>query len=158
VFVSVVVAFVVLAAGFAVLSARAALRDVTRLSHVRDTGLALELYFRDKGTYPPAGESGAALPLGTSATTCLQEKGFTGVCDNQTTVYMPSIVAVAKGLDGLSSCAGVENAYCYVTDGQTFRIQFELEHAFAQLGLQKGLNCLQDGALKSGACPAYSVK
>lgn len=142
----------------AVMSARERARDVTRLAHVRELQIGLELYFNQNGAYPEVDE---VTPLGESTTACLSEDGFGAPCSAEETQapyieFVPS--PPSTGLKGKSSCGGVKNAYCFDTDGSTFRIQFELEKANRILGLVKGANCATETGFNAGACTPYSAQ
>lgn len=144
-----------LIAGFSVLTARAHTRDVTRLAQVREIQMGLELYFQDASAYPVSGET---LALGQALTACLSTEGFSAPCsDNGPTPYMESVPTPPEaGLNELSTCSGVDNAFCYIADGEDYRVQFELERTNRALGLQKGLNCATPDDLKPGACSAIT--
>ncbi len=135
----------------AISTARSSMRDAVRLSDVRQSQLSLELYFNDLNTYPI---TDGYIPLGTISTSCLAQSGFTSGCSSlQETVYAPFIAGTPQAkLKKKSSCGGIANAYCYSSDGQDFRIQFELEGANRALGLQKGANCLTPSGFSAGAC------
>lgn len=151
--VGLIIGAVGLASALAVNGARERTRDVTRLAHVRELQIGLELYFNDHAAYPSVP---AALPLGQTTTACLSGNGFGAPCasgDTQT-AYVEFVPAPpAKGLKEKSSCGGVANAYCYQSDATTFNIQFELENANPLLKLQKGLNCATESGFKAGPCP-----
>jgi hypothetical protein len=152
--VGLIIGVVGLASAFAVSTARERTRDVTRLAHVRELQIGLELYFNDHAAYPPSGET--TIPLGRTTTACLSEDGFTAPCtegDTQT-AYVEFVPAPPeKGLKGDSSCGGLNDAYCYGSDLTSFAIQFELESGNNLLGLQKGANCVLPSGFKAGACP-----
>jgi Tfp pilus assembly protein PilE len=138
----------------AVSTARARTRDAVRLSDVRSTQAALELYFNDANSYPVTTE---ALPLGGSAAGCLNEDGFTSTCGGAASIYLDIVPTTpTAGLDGLSSCGGSTNAYCFEGTENQYEIQFELENANPVLGLSAGLNCATTNSLKSGACAGLS--
>ena len=63
--------------GFLVLNARSQLRDVTRIAHMREMQIGLDLFYMEKGTYP---EATTALALGQVATACLGADGFSSPC------------------------------------------------------------------------------
>ncbi len=145
--------------GFLILSARSQLRDVTRIAHVRDLQIGLDLFFLENGTYPVGNEDGSALALGQTTTACLSKEGFSAPCASDATdlPYLEVVFATpAAGLKKLSSCSGNENAYCYTTDGESYRVQFELEQENSALGLDKGLNCLTENGFVAGACSVYA--
>ncbi len=150
--VGLIIGAVGLASAWAVSSARERTRDITRLAHVRELQIGLELYFNDHASYPAVSE---ALPLGRTTTACLSTGGFTAPCtpgDTQTT-YVEFVPAPpAQGLKSKSSCGGVNDAYCYQSDANSFAIQFELESGNNLLGLQKGANCVTPTGFKAGAC------
>lgn len=154
--VAMIIGVVGTASGVAVLSARAQTRDIARVAHVREVQLGLELYFNDVAAYPAEAE---ALPLGTTTTTCLSEDGFSPPCNegDTQTAYVEVVPAPpTTGIKGRSSCGGVDDAYCYTSDGVAYSISFELERSSRLLGLQKGINCARPDGLQAGACPALS--
>lgn len=133
----------------AVGTARERTRDVTRLSHVRELQDALESYFTDHSAYPSADET---LALGQGATQCLSDDGFD--CSIAPDGSYLEIVPTPPdaGLKERVSCGGVENVYCYESDGEQYRITFELESANRVLGLVKGANCATESDLVPGPC------
>lgn len=141
----------------AVSLARERTRDVTRLAHVRELQIGLELFFNDHATYPVVAEP---LALGQTVTACLAESGFGAPCssgDTQT-AYVEFVPAPpTQGLKGKVTCSGVDDAYCYQSGGESFAIQFELEANNALLDLVKGANCATEDGFKAGVCPALSV-
>lgn len=139
-------------AGFAVLSARERVRDTARLSHVREIQDGLESFFTDHSAYP---ETTTQIALGQSTSLCLSSDGFacTVPPENAYLDIVPNMPTT--GLSASSSCGGVDNAYCYASDGTSYRLQFALENANPLLGLSKGVNCASETALKPGACVAY---
>jgi hypothetical protein len=153
--VGLIIGVVGVASGVSIMSARSHARDVARLANVREIGIGLELAFNQQGTYPLVE---GVVPLGQPTTACLSEEGFAGPC-SAGSVQAPYIEFVPApplaGLSGKSSCGGVKNAYCYATDGSTYRVQFELESANPLLGLRKGANCGTESGFKPGACQAY---
>jgi hypothetical protein len=155
--VGLIIGVVGLASAVAVSSARERTRDVTRLAHVRELQIGLELFFNDHANYPVVAEP---LALGQTVTACLSEDGFGAPCsDGDTqTAYVEFVPAPpAKGLKGESTCSGVKDAYCYQGSGENFSIQFELESGSALLGLAKGANCATEKGFAPGACPAMGV-
>lgn len=142
--------------GFLVLHARSQLRDVTRIAHMREMQIGLDLHFMEEGTYPSAT---TPIALGQVDTACLATEGFTSPCATDAAPYIEFVPETpTQGLKKLSQCGGKTNAYCYSSDSETFRVQFELESANAQLGLQKGLNCLTENGFSTGACGTYTVE
>lgn len=139
----------------AVSTARSRTRDAVRLSDVRQTQAALELYFNDNNNYP---EQVDYLAIGQASTICLSEGGFVATCSPQTQAVYLEIVPTAptSGLKGLSTCSEVKNAYCYLGSDGEYRLQFEMENKNPLLGLQKGLNCATQGGLQSGSCAALT--
>ena len=132
----------------AVSTARSRTRDAVRMSDVRQLQAGLELYFIDHNEYPESLEYKA---LGTVGTMCLSEQGFSSVCNGN--VYLESVGATpSSGLEGLSSCSDISNAYCYLAENGDYRVQFELEHNNPIIGLQEGLNCATQTGLSSGTC------
>ena len=156
--VGLVIGLLGLVSGFLILSARSQLRDVTRIAHVRELQIGLDLFYLETGNYPASGTDGAAIALGQTTTACLAKEGFGGPCaaDAAEVPYIEFVPAApSQGLHGDSSCGGSKNAYCYSTDNESYRVQFELEGANRQLGLKKGLNCLTENGFVAGVCPAY---
>ncbi|MFA5946683.1 MAG: hypothetical protein WC813_01525 [Patescibacteria group bacterium] len=153
--VGLVIGVVGIASGLSIMNARSHARDIARLAHVQEIGIGLELYFNQRGAYPVAQ---GVTALGQPTTACLSEDGFSGPC-SAGSVQAPYIEFIpsptATGLAGKSSCAGLKNAYCYATDGTTYRVQFELEAANKLIGLVKGANCATESGFKPGACQAY---
>ena len=137
----------------AVSSARSNARDAVRLSNVRQMQSALEDHFMVRNSYPVVD---SVLALGFSSAGCLTTDGFKTSCDPSTEgVLARAVPAVLdNGLEGMSACGGVANAYCYLAkvDGSTYVIQFELEHAIPLAELVKGLNCATPEGMKAGAC------
>ncbi len=136
---------------FAVSTARANTRDAIRLSDVRQVQIGLELYFNDSSTYPIAEE---AIALGNASAFCLKADGFSASCSPEMEkVYSNAIGMPPKsGLKGLSNCDSNKNAYCYISNGGLFGIQFELENNQPLLNLKKGLNCITPTGFKVGSC------
>lgn len=142
--------------GFLVLNARSQLRDVTRIAHMREMQIGLDLFYMEEGSYP---EATTAIPLGQVSTACLAAEGFTSPCASDAEPFLEFVPETpGQGLKKQSQCGGEENAYCYSSDSETFRVQFELESANAQLGLQKGLNCLTENGFSAGACEGYETE
>ncbi|MFA6132295.1 MAG: type II secretion system protein [Patescibacteria group bacterium] len=137
----------------AVSSARANARDAVRLSNVRQTQAALENFFVARNAYPITEN---VVSLGVGSAGCLTTEGFQSVCDATTEGVLMKTVPVApdNGLNGLSSCGGVANAFCFlaIKDGESYVIQFELEHAITSAKLQRGLNCATPEGMVAGAC------
>lgn len=153
--VGLIIGAVGLASGYAVLSARSHERDVTRLAHVRELQLGLELFFSNNGAYPQTSE---AIALGEPTTACLSADGFAAPCAAAAmqSPYVEFVPAPpVSGLSGKSTCSGIKNAYCYSSDSTSFKIQFELEQANSTLGLVKGANCATESGFVAGACTAY---
>lgn len=141
--------------GFLVLNARSQLRDVTRIAHMREMQIGMDLFYMEQGMYP---EATTAVALGQVSTACLSASGFSAPCATDAAPFVEFVPETpSQGLKKLSSCGGVQNAYCYTSDKETFRIQFELESANAQLGLEKGANCLTENGFQTGACAAYTA-
>lgn len=141
---------------YAVSLARERTRDVTRMAHVRELQIGLELFYNDHAAYPSVAEP---LALGQTTTACLTADGFGAPCAarDAKTPYVEFVPAPpTAGLKERSSCAGVQNAYCYASDGAAFAIQFELEKTNNLLGLKKGLNCAVPAGFKAGSCPVVT--
>lgn len=144
------------AAVISVTNARAATRDAVRLSDVRQTQAALELYFNDFNEYPLSTDP---LALGQASTSCFSENGFSASCTpSLETVYMEVVSSTpSAGLSGASSCSGLSNGYCYTGANGQYRVQFELERDNPLLGLESGLNCATESEIEPGACPELTV-
>lgn len=153
--VALVVGLMGLLSGAAVMTARAHTRDVTRIAHIRELQMGLELYFQDTNSYPVEAN---AIALGGALTACLSASGFGAPCAASTTTpYLVSVpTAPPQGLNELSSCDGVANAYCYAGNVDEYRVQFELEGTNSAIGLKKGLNCATESGLKTGACSSLT--
>lgn len=153
--VGLIIGVVGLASALAVSSARERTRDITRVAHVRELQIGLELYFNEHGVYPVVPQAAA---LGQTVTACLSESGFGAPCasgDTQT-AYVEFVPAPpTSGLKGKSSCSGAKDAYCYASDASSFTLQFELEKGSALLGLEKGANCASEDGFTPGACIPY---
>jgi len=92
---------------------RAKARDSRRLSDVRQIGMALELYYNDKGVYPPP-----PTPTGTPITgLCLSNLGISSTCG--AIVYLQKIPS-----DPLSN---IHYTYSYLNSGESYRLGFNLE-------------------------------
>ncbi len=143
-----------LVSGLSVMGARARLRDVTRLAHVREMQMGLEFSFANRGTYPVVT---TPIALGEAHTICLNANGFNPPCGENEVPYIEFVPAPpSAGLSGKASCDGVRNGYCYASDGESFRITFELEKANRQLGLPKGANCATENGITPGVCQAFT--
>lgn len=151
-----------LVSGVAVLGARERVRDTARLSHVREIQGGLESFYTDHSAYPVWPDSKdsnpqeGALPLGQSTTLCLSTDGFSCTIAPDDAYLDVVPVPPSAGLNELSTCRGVTNAYCYQSNGDGYRLQFELERANAALGVVKGLNCASEGKLDAGPCANYN--
>lgn len=149
-----------LVSGVAVMGARERVRDTARLAQVREIQDGLESFFSDHSAYPEwpdatDTEAGTdALPLGQAITHCLSDEGFSCTFAPEDAYLDVVPTPPSTGLKEKSSCGGVANAYCYLSDGEGFRIQFELERANPSLGLVKGANCASETKLEAGACAA----
>lgn len=143
-----------LVSGLSVMGARARLRDVTRLAHIRELQMGLEFSFANRGVYP---EVSTPIALGEAVTACLNATGFNPPCSDNEVPYIEFVPAPpTSGLSGKASCSGVRNSYCYTSDGESFRITFELEKANRELGLPKGANCATETGITPGACQAFA--
>ncbi len=134
-------------------SARERSRDAKRLADVARTQVALEFYFNDHNSYPVAT---TALPLGQPITRCLSSSGFIGSCDpSSESVYMERVPTTPEaGLKESVACGGVQDAYCYVGNTTSYRIQFELENDNPEAKLVSGVNCASESGVEAGACEA----
>lgn len=128
-------------AGVAVSTARERTRDATRLAHVRELQDALESYFTDHSEYPVSEE---VLQLGQTTSLCLSDDGFACTIA-PADAYLKNVPVPPP--QGVST-----NAYLYLSDGETYRIQFELEGGNGILGLKKGKNCVTPNELLAGEC------
>ncbi|MFH1253465.1 MAG: hypothetical protein V1664_04005 [Candidatus Uhrbacteria bacterium] len=137
----------------AVASARANTRDATRLAQVRQMQSALEDFFVQNNTYPV---SDNVLALGFGEAACLDTEGFHAACEAGASGVLAKAIPVAlgTGLDGLATCGGAANAFCYsaANQGAAYGIIFELENAIPLAKLQKGLNCATPEGMKPEAC------
>lgn len=117
--------------------------------------MGLEMYFQGSSVYPTSAE---AIAIGQALTACLSSEGFGAPCSsNGPTPYLESVPTPPDaGLKGLSTCSGVEDAYCYAGNDGEYRVQFELEGDNRALGLEKGLNCATEDGLRSGVCSSLS--
>lgn len=151
-----VVGLMGLLSGVAVMTAREHTRDVTRLAHVREVQMGLEMYFQGASAYPTSTD---AIAIGQALTACLSSEGFGAPCSsNGPTPYLESVPTPPEsGLKGLSSCGGVADAYCYTANESEYRVQFELEGDNRALGLEKGLNCATEDGLRAGTCSSLST-
>ncbi|MEK7665613.1 MAG: hypothetical protein AAB337_01895 [Patescibacteria group bacterium] len=138
-------------AAVALNSAREQARDAKRLADVTRMQASLELYFNDLNSYPVVEQATA---LGESGASCLGGEGFATNCDKSAeTVFMDPVPSTPEaGLKELIGCSGITNAYCYVGNADTYKIQFELENENPEAGLQKGANCATESNVKAGAC------
>ncbi len=94
-------------------SARTKARDTRRLSDVRQIGMALELYYNDKGVYPAP-----PIPTGTPITgLCLSNLGISSTCG--AIVYLQKIPS-----DPLPN---INYTYSYLNSGESYRLGFNLE-------------------------------
>lgn len=137
----------------AVSSARANARDAVRLSNVRQMQSAFEDYFVVRNSYPVVEKITA---LGYDSAGCLTTNGFKPSCDATSEGVLARVVpaALGTGLNGFSACGNAANAFCYlaINQGNSYVIQFELEHSISAAELQKGLNCATPEGMKAGAC------
>lgn len=150
--VTAVIGLVCVLAAVAVSSARASARDAVRISNIRQMQSALEDYFVVRNAYPLSKD---VMALGYGEAGCLTTEGFRTSCDATTEGILARLVpaALSTGLNGLSSCDGAANAYCYFSfDGDEYAIMFELEHAIPLAKLSKGLNCADPEGMREGAC------
>lgn len=146
-----VVGIIGVLAAVAVNTARARQRDAVRVSHVRQIQSALEDFFNGHSAYP----AGAGIPLGDSAqSACLGPGGFVASCGSDHPSFL-ILGTYEPGLKGLATCGTPErNAFCYAqaAEGVSYGIQFELERALPEAGLQKGVNCATPETMSAGAC------
>lgn len=137
----VVIAIIGILSTLAVVSlggARERARDAKRLSDMRNTQTALELYFTDNNAYP--------------------------VATVESSKEKDCLATTPPGWYEGTACAGLETFitvpsdpgtydYMYKTTdatGTTYRINFTLENAVGDL--QSGANCVQPSGITSGAC------
>ncbi|MBT4856730.1 hypothetical protein HON52_00910 [Candidatus Uhrbacteria bacterium] len=139
-----------LAAVVAVSTARSRTRDAVRLGDVFQIQTSLEYHFLDHNAYPVVTDE---LPIGSPSAACLSNQGWSASCEGDEDVYLTAApFNPTSGLDDLSGCDGYSNAYCFVSDGEGYRLEFELEHANALLELEGGVNCASEDGVKSGSC------
>lgn len=142
-------------AAVAVNSARTKSRDAVRLSQVRMLQSALEDFYNENNGYP----ADQGIPLGDATqSACLGVSGFQADCSADRAVLLRAVMGtVESGLDDLVVC-GVppRNAFCYtqLKDSLTYRIQFELENNWNQVGLVRGINCAYPDGIEAGKCRA----
>ncbi len=150
--VGLVVGLLGLVAIFSIMNARAEARDAVRLSDVRQVQAGLELYFNDASEYPSFTDPFA---IGEASTLCLSDAGFAASCNPATdSIYLDLVPAPPRaGLNNDVSCGGVNNAYCYFSNGESYMISFELEKKNSLIGLEKGANCATENGFQTGACP-----
>ena len=151
--VGLIIGVVGLASAVAVSSARERTRDVTRLAHVRELQIGLELFFNDHAVYPSTSEQ---IPLGQTTTACLAGVGLVAPCapNDTKTAYVEFVPApITQGLKGRSECGGLKDAYCYSSNASSFTIQFELENGYDLIKLERGLNCATEEGFTAGTCP-----
>ncbi len=135
---------------YAVLYARSQARDAVRLSDVRQVQAALEVYFNTLNSYP---ETEEVLPLGHSASRCLDDGGFGSSCPDDSVTFMSIVPSMpSTGLDGEVVCGGVTNSYCYYGSSIQYFVEFELERDNILIGLVEGVNCATENGVKAGAC------
>ncbi len=92
---------------------RAKARDSRRLSDVRQIGMALEMYYNDKGVYPAP-----PTPTGTPITgLCLSNLGISSTCG-----AIPYLQKIPS--DPLSN---IHYTYSYLNSGESYRLGFNLE-------------------------------
>ncbi len=150
-----------LVSGVAVLGARERVRDTARLAQVRELQEGLESFYTDHSSYPVWPDSKdsnpqeGALPLGQATSLCLSDDGFACTIAPEGAYLDVVPTPPSAGLAELSTCRGVANAYCYQSNGDAYRVQFELERANAALGVVKGLNCASEGKLDAGPCAVF---
>ena len=87
---------------------------------------------------------------------CLTTDGFKPNCTSDDTVFMPIVPFMySKGLDGAIKCGDpAQNAYCYtqLSEGGSYKIDFEFERGIAERGIVSGANCATVDGIKGGAC------
>ena len=150
--VAAIIGILELAAIIAVTTARSRTRDAVRLGDVFQVQTSLEYHFLDHNAYPVADEAKA---IGAPAAACLSNQGWSSTCEGDEEIYLSAAPFIpTSGLKDLSGCDGYSNAYCYTADEESYRIEFELEHANSLLELQKGLNCATEEGIEAGACSA----
>lgn len=98
-------------------NARQKSRDAKRVSDVKQTSTALELYFADNNQYPTAATE---ITLGDATHKCFDEDGFVTTCDVGGTTYMGVVPSAPTPPAG--------DKYGYISaDGNSYAIFFELE-------------------------------
>lgn len=142
-------------AAVAVNSARSKSRDAVRLSQVRMIQSALEDFYNENNGYP----MNEMMPLGDATqSACLGVSGFQADCSADQRVLLRKVMGtVDQGLKNQVACGTpARNAFCYtqLQDSSTYRIQFELENDWNQVGLVQGINCAYPDGIESGRCRA----
>ncbi|MBU0645909.1 type II secretion system GspH family protein [Patescibacteria group bacterium] len=152
-----IVAGVILVIGIfsalAVNSARSKSRDAVRLSQVRMLQSALEDFYNENNGYP----RDQGIPLGDATqSACLGAAGFQADCSTDRAVLLRAVMGtVESGLKDQVICGTpARNAFCYsqLLDASTYRIQFELENNWNQVGLIQGINCAYPDGIEAGRC------
>ncbi len=153
--VALIIGLLGVSAVLAISNARSQARDAVRLSDIRQIQTGLELAFNDFSSYP---ESLTPSALGTPSANCLRQDGFAASCNRTTdTIYVEVIAPPpTAGLNGLVSCGGENNVYCFTGFQGAYRIQFELEKAQPLLNLVKGVNCATESGFEAGTCRAIA--
>ena len=138
----------------AINSARSKMRDAKRLADIRQVQSALEDHFKEMNQYPMYTDLRLGDP---TSSRCLSNLGFTANCSGSSQLFMSIVPAeFTKGIRGNVRCGVPPMAgYCYniANEGMSYSIGFELEHAIAEAGIEKGANCLvPEVGIRSGAC------
>lgn len=142
----------------ALTSARAKARDAKRISDVKQTQTALELYFADQGQKYPTGTS---VPLGVGSNLVLCSKGLQSAandtnCGAGFSTFMGKVPKDPNSPATSVVCGGTtvkdcDYGYTSLGGDTRYAIQFALEGKSGDLG--DGLNCATQDGMKSGACP-----
>lgn len=116
-------------------NARQKSRDAKRVSDIKQTQTALELYYADNNGYPV---EGTAVALGDASNKCLDEDGFVAACDAGGTTYMGQvpknptpILAGSPNYSYLSRDGA--GAACSAAPCQSYTIDFGLEGSAGDL-------------------------
>ena len=133
------------------------MRDRQRVSDMKQLQTALEIYFNDKGAYPPeSGDGEIGNP--TNGFGCLGDLGWEQDNMCASPIYMgltphdPSTTVANPGNDNPCKTEGVLPCnYSYnQLSGNTYEIHFRLEANTG--GLSSGLNCASEAGTSSKGC------
>jgi len=120
-------------------SAREKARDAKRVSDIKQTQTALELYYSDAMEYPT---EATAVTLGVD-NDCLDSDGFVVSCGAATTIYM--------GIVPSDPTSDVDHTYEYLSaDGTDYQIEFTLEGKAGTL--EVGAHCATPNGITDAGC------